>query len=97
MIATATTATGTTLRATRNLGTAATHVVIAHNTPDWDLMAERGLKTADADRDKDMNRFGAPHGRTHIASRHASEKAAQAAARKAAARGVDAEVAALVY
>lgn len=92
-----TTATGTTLIASKNLGANATHVVIAHDAPFWDMIAERDAKLAKDGRAKDANRFGLPQGDTHILSRHTSEKAAQAAARKAAKQGQSVEVAELIY
>lgn len=97
MIATATTANGIALTASKDLGKNATHVVIAHTQTFADLVAERDPKAAAKLRRDTANRFGAPVGDTHIASRHSSEKAAKAAARKLAAKGNDVEVAALAY
>lgn len=97
MTATATTAAGTVLTASKNLGTKATHVVVAHTDAFADLIAERDPKAARALRKDNANRFGAPVGATHIASRHASEKAAEKAARELADKGNEVEVVELAY
>ena len=97
MIATATTATGLVLTASKNLGTKATHVVVAHTDAFADMIAERDPKGARAHRKETANRFGTPVGASHIYSRHASLKAAEKAAAEHAARGNEVEVVELAY